>query len=44
MDAALPAVAAVLVMEQWEAAARVMRGLFGWEDVDFEGHRAGSNW
>eukprot|EP00887_Chlorella_sp_A99_P003192 scaffold9.g3192.t1 len=34
--------AAVLLTDDWGGSAAQMRALFGWSDVDFERHRAGS--
>lgn len=34
--------AAILVMERMEDSQLLLQQRFGWEDVDFEGHRAGS--
>ena len=34
--------AAVLVMERMDSSQQLLKGRFGWKDVDLMGHRAGS--
>lgn len=38
----LHAFAAVMILERWEDSMKLMRGMFGWKDLDFGAHRAGS--